>query len=219
MFESMVFDVIFLLDASREAMDEGIDKFSTKLKQGGIGLFYYAGHGLQVEGKNYLVPIEAKIKKASKVKYRTIATDYIVDIMGKSPSRLNIVILDACRNDPFSRSTSGGLAPINAAKGTFIAYATSPGKVAQDGSGEHGVFTKNLIEQIKKPLEIGRLFRKVRQYVDEDTNGEQIPWTSSSIVGDFFFTLPTNTSPYSFNSNKIGKYKLNIFRTPKNAKV
>jgi uncharacterized caspase-like protein len=185
------FNVIYLENATKREIKKAIKKFKNLLSSGGIGLFYYAGHGLAVENKNYIVPIKVDIDSKEDVEYEAVPVDQILAKMEKASNRLNIVILDACRNDPFSRSAGGGLVAVDAAKGMYIAYATAPGKVASDGDGKNGVFTKNLLEAINlKGKKIEEVFKQVRSRVIEDTNGLQIPWTSSSITGDFYFTIP-----------------------------
>jgi len=186
--KSKGFDVLYLQNGNLEDMETMVDKFSTKLGEGGVGFFYYAGHGLEVDGKNYLVPIGADISKKNKVKYRSLPVDMIIDEMEDSHNRLNIIVLDACRNDPFSRG-GGGLAQINNAKGMYIAFATAPGEVASDGeSGSNGLFTRYLIRNINKPgLTLNEVFKKTRASVYQESHKKQMPWTSSSVIGDFYF--------------------------------
>ena len=214
------FDVLYLKDANLESMENMVEKFSMKLRKGGVGFFYYAGHGIEVEGKNYLVPVEAKISKKSKVKYRSLPIDMIIDEMEESRNRLNIVVLDSCRNDPFSRSGGGGLAQINNAKGMYIAFATAPGKVASDGgSGRNGLFTKHLITNINQSnITLDEVFNNTRASVYNESKSKQLPWTSSSVIGDFYFKLGEierqSTTPVSLptstmtNNDKIELVRL-----------
>ena len=191
------FNVIYLENASQLEMEEAIDKFAYKLKNGnGVGMFYYAGHGMEVDGVNYLIPTDARIPSKKYVKSKSVSTDIIVSAMEEAKNRLNILVLDSCRSNPFSRGGTGGLAPINSAKGIYVAYATAPNKVAEDGDGDNGLFTQYLIKNINKSgLKIEDVFKRVRAGVQRDSNGKQIPWSSSSIVGDFYFTLPSITKP------------------------
>ncbi len=191
------FDVLYLKNGTQKSMDKIIRKFTRKLKNGGVGIFYYAGHGVEVEGKNYLIPVDADIPEQEDVKYKSIPINMIVDKMERSNNRLNIVVLDACRNDPYSRSGSGGLAQINSARGMYIAFATAPGSVASDGSKKerNGLFTKHLIQNIKQPnIELDRVFKNVRIAVSNESNDKQRPWTSSSVNGDFYFKIDNKTN-------------------------
>ena len=150
-----------------------------------------AGHGMQVKGRNYLVPTDADIQLEDEVPYSTIDVSLVLDKLEVGKSAVNIVILDACRNNPFARrfrSSGTGLAQMDAPIGTLIAFATAPGSVAQDGSGENGVYTKHLLESITMPgLPVEQMFKRVRVGVAKDTNEAQVPWESSSMKGDFVF--------------------------------
>jgi hypothetical protein len=186
-------------------MKKTIREFGEKIQNGGVGLFYYAGHGIQVNGKNYLIPTGAEIYREEEVEYESVDVGFVLAQMEAAHNRMNIVILDACRNNPFARSwrsVSQGLAFINAPAGTLIAYATAPGSVASDGTGENGLYTQELLKQIKKPeLKIEDVFKNVRVNVLEYSGEQQTPWESSCLVGDFYFvreeTTPqiTETSP------------------------
>lgn len=197
------FDVIKVLDANKKDMESALEKFNSKLAQGSVGIFYYAGHGLQVDGENYLVPTDAKLITEKDVVYEALPVGKVQNIM-ESKTDANIIILDACRNNPFSRrwkrsTAAGGLAPIQAASGFYIAFATAPGRVADDGGSKNGTFTSYLLKYIKTPnITIENLFKKVRQGVVEETNKKQIPWESSSLIGEFSFnpvSIATNTPP------------------------
>ncbi|QTA82515.1 Caspase domain-containing protein [Desulfonema limicola] len=188
------FSVILKLDVSQEQMEDSIREFGRQLIQGGIGLFYYAGHGVQVDGKNYLIPIGADIaiKNQKDVRYKAVDLNQILDEMNYAGNGFNIAILDACRDNPLPRSfrstASAGLARVDGPKGTLITFATSPGSVAIDGEGRNGIFTKHLLENMKIPgLPIEQIFKRVLQGVDQESNGEQTPWMSSSFTGDFYF--------------------------------
>jgi len=192
------FEVILLTNASLRSMEEGVDKFHARLKQGGAGLFYYAGHGLQVKGRNYLVPSDANLKTESDVKFKCLDAGIILGRMEDAGNELNIVILDACRNNPFARSfrsSERGLARMDAPMGSFIAYATSPGSVAADGSGSHGIYTKHLLANMKRPgLDLSYLFMTVRKGVVDETQRKQVPWESSSLTGLFYFVPPSDVT-------------------------
>jgi WD40 repeat protein len=205
--EERNFEVYYLINATKREFAKAIKRFGNKLKRGGVGLFYFAGHGLQVDGYNYLVASDSNIEDKSDVEFEAIALNRITKKMQNARNRLNIVILDACRNDPFSRGMEGGLAPVSNAKGIFVAYATEAGKVASDGDGKNGVFTKYLAKNIVKPLSIEEVFKKTREDVSKKTNGEQFPGVYNQIIGDFYFTLPkirdevTKTNHIQVNSN------------------
>jgi len=183
------FDVAELTDATQKEMNRAISQFGRRLNGDTVGFFFYAGHGLQVKGKNYLVPIDALIDSEASVPTETVEIDSVLAQLASSS--LSIVVLDACRNNPFEskvRATGGGLAQIDAPKGSFIAFATSPGRTAADGSGSNGVYTSELIKQISIPnLPIESVFKKVRANVAKLTGDAQIPWESTSLVGDFYF--------------------------------
>ena len=189
------FEVIEILDGDKKSMKQALSNFSDRLEQQkGVGLFYYAGHGIQVKGDNYLVPVNNDIKEEYDVPDEAINVNTVLAYMESSGTRMNIVILDACRDNPFftreSRSMSRGLAQIYAqGSGSIIAFATAPGSVAQDGSGENGLYTQELLKAIQTPgLEIGMVFRKVLTSVKKLSGGKQIPWTNSSIEGEFYFS-------------------------------
>lgn len=185
------FEVMEYTNATQETMETAITQFGNKIKRGGIGLFYFAGHGLQVKGENYLIPLKAKIDKEQQVKYRSVNLGLVLAEMDAASNPMNIVILDACRNNPFKRSfrsVTRGLASTTAPTGTFIAYATAPGSVAADGEGANGLYTQELLKKLKVPgLTIEQVFKKVRASVLQKTSGKQTPWENSSIIGDFYF--------------------------------
>jgi len=196
------FHVINLENASAAQMAVALREFGDTLRQvGGVGLFYYAGHGVQLEGENYLVPVDTDIQRAHEIKYQSLNLNQVLDELGEAQNRLNIVILDACRNNPFprsSRSLQNGLAPVNYSStpsGTFIAFATGPGQVAVDGD-DYGLFTKHLLANMTTPgLPIEQVFKRVRANVMAETDGFQVPWENSSLTGDFFFKTKSVESP------------------------
>ena len=198
------FDVSLETNANLVKMENAVRKFGKKLKRGGVGLFYYAGHGLQVKGTNYLVPIGSDIQAEDEIRFKALNAGFVLNKMETAENSMNIVILDACRDNPFARSfrsSSRGLARMDAPKGTLIVYATSPGSVAADGKGRNGIFTEHLIKNIEESkLEIGQLLREVRKQVLQASNGRQLTWESSSIMGEFFFSeriIPSSDSSES----------------------
>lgn len=174
-------------------MKKAIDDFGYEIKGNDVGLFYYAGHGIQSNGYNYLIPVDAQLITEKQIEYDCVQADRILALMEGSGSKVNIIILDACRNNPFERSwtrseTGKGLAFMNAPKGTLIAYATSPGSTASDGSGEHGLYTSAILESILIPnITILQMFQNVRSIVSQKSNDKQTPWESTSLIGDFYF--------------------------------
>lgn len=176
-----------------EDMEESIQKFGEQLRKGGVGLFFYAGHGVQNGGRNYLIPVGAKISKETDAKFRAVDVEMVLAEMGNAGNSLNIVILDACRDNPFGRSfrTAGrGLAIISdAPKGMFITYSTSPGKVAADGRGRNSPYTEALLRYMAVPdIPIEEVFKKVRQELSKKTDNLQVPWELSSLEGNFYFS-------------------------------
>jgi uncharacterized caspase-like protein len=194
------FTVILKINARHQEMEEAIRDFGNRLKRGGVGLFFYAGHGLQISGQNYLIPIGARINRETEVKFQAVDAEMILDEMANAGNDLNIVILDACRDNPFSRSfrsAGRGLAIIpTAPKGSFVTYSTSPGKVAADGSGRNSPYTAALLKFMVEPgLPIEQVFKKARNKLDAETKGQQIPWELSSLRGDFYFNIKEGGEP------------------------
>jgi hypothetical protein len=186
------FEVLLVENGTQGAMQRAIRTFGDKIAQGGVGLFYYAGHGIQARGRNYMIPVNADIAREYEIEFGSIDVNLVLAMMDAAKNPLNIVILDACRNNPFARnfrSLQTGLAQMDAPTGTFIAFATAPGSIAADGAGEHGVYTKHLLAEMHRPgVPIELMFKQVRNGVMADTNGQQIPWESSSLRGEFVFT-------------------------------
>lgn len=193
------FDVTSGINTNQRDMKRLIREFGMKLKNGGSGLFYYAGHGVQSKGRNYLVPVDADIQSEAEVEDSTVDVNLVLGYMDEAQNGLNIVILDACRNNPFARSfrsASGGLAQVDAPTGTLIAYATAPGRVASDGTGQNGLYTSELLKQMRvKGLSATEMFMRVRAEVMKQTGSKQVPWEASSLVGSFYFGgTPTTSS-------------------------
>jgi len=188
------FSVQLLEDASQKQMKRAIDRFGEQLRDGGVGLFYYSGHGIQVSGRNYLVPLKAEIASEQDVEYESVDAGRVLAKMDAARNGMNLVILDACRNNPYARSfrsDSQGLATLNAPSGTFIAYATAPGSVASDGTGRNGLYTGELVRHMNTPgLKLEEVFKRVRADVQEKSGNAQVPWDASSLTGDFFFVPP-----------------------------
>jgi hypothetical protein len=189
--KSMGFDVISRRNANQREMKAAVREFGQKLRGAETGLFYYAGHGLQVKGVNYLMPVAADIESEADAEDQTVSLDYVLRTMEESGAKFSVSILDACRNNPFARSfrsASRGLASTQAATGMLIAYATAPGSVAADGEGRNGMYTKHLLKNLKEgDSDILKVFQRVRTSVIGETGGKQTPWESTSLVGDFYF--------------------------------
>jgi hypothetical protein len=186
------FRVIIRENADRRTLRAVIREFGDLLKEsGGVGLFYFAGHGMQVKGRNYLIPVGEDIHAEDEVDDQSVSIDLVLDKMETAKNPVNIVILDACRNNPFQRrfrSASRGLAPLDAVRGSFVAFATAPGSVAADGTGRNGIYTKHLLDNLRHAdSSIESVFKRVRVGVLGDTGNRQVPWDSSSLTGDFFF--------------------------------
>lgn len=200
--QELGFEVISGTDLSKKQMREKIQLFDTSLKKGEkdntIGLFYYAGHGLEVDGANYLVPIDADMQYQEDARDEGIPLNRITSRMKYTKNRMNIVILDACRNNPFPKRdralSSGGWGALgDLASGMFIAYGTSPGRKAadSDGNGRNGLFTKHILENIKQPGKtLEQVFKSTRAGVLDDSNGRQVTWQNNATTGDFYFTFP-----------------------------
>jgi hypothetical protein len=185
------FKVVQKENIGRAEMQVALREFGDALKAGGVGLFYYAGHGMQVRGRNFLIPVDASIEREDEVAYNSLDANQVLDKMEAANNRLNIVILDACRNNPFARSfrsSGAGLAQMEAPVGTFIAFATAPGSVASDGQGKNGLYTQHLLRAMQRPgIKIEDVFKDVRAGVRRDSKNKQVPWENTSLEGDFVF--------------------------------
>jgi formylglycine-generating enzyme required for sulfatase activity len=204
---SLGFDVIARRNADQTTMKRAIEEFGARLDKAGpdsVGLFYYAGHGVQLNGRNYLIPTTARIEREGDVEIEAVSADWVVEQMRFARNRLNIVILDACRNNPFTRSMRSadhGLATMDAPAGILIAYSTAPGSVAADGAGRNSPYTEALtraMRELHEPVE--QVFKHVRLGVMSVTAGKQVPWESSSLTGDFYFSAP-GTAPLSAHAD------------------
>ena len=196
------FEVIARRNAEQNVMKRAIQEFGSRLEKAGpsaVGLFYYAGHGVQLNGRNYLIPTTARIEREGDVEIEAVSADWVIEQMRYARNRLNIVILDACRNNPFTRSMRSvdhGLATMDAPAGILIAYSTAPGAVAADGKGRNSPYTEALtiaMRDVREPVE--QVFKHVRVGVMSATAGRQVPWESSSLTGDFYFAPPDKRAP------------------------
>ncbi len=192
-------------------MDEVLRRFSARMANSNVSLFFYAGHGIQVDGRNFLLPTDARLRSVDDLSKETVELSRILETM-EHQRRTNIVLLDACRDSPFQRALAGvvggrsirigrGLAPVErnsgggtseGAVGTLISYATKHGTVADDGSGANSPYTSAVLDHMEKPgLEISAMLRRVREAVMERTNNRQIPWEYGSLLGEFYFKPPS----------------------------
>jgi hypothetical protein len=187
------FETMVHFNVNQVTLKQAIDDFGNRLRHFDTGLFFYAGHGIQVKGFNYLIPVDASLESEIDVEYNCVEAGRMLSRMEESGSRTNIVILDACRDNPFERSWTRkaqgqGLAFMNAPSGSLIAYATSPGSTASDGPGKNGLYTSSLLKFMNSPgLTILEVFQKVRSEVREKSNNRQTPWESTSLEGNFYF--------------------------------
>jgi formylglycine-generating enzyme required for sulfatase activity len=195
------FEVIARRNADQNTMKRAIQEFGSRLEKGGpsaVGLFYYAGHGVQLNGRNYLIPTTAQIDREGDVEIEAVSADWVIEQMRYARNRLNIVILDACRNNPFTRSMRSvdhGLATMDAPAGILIAYSTAPGAVAMDGNGRDSPYTEALSQAMRNMHEpVEQVFKHVRVGVMGATANKQVPWESSSLTGDFYFSAASSAS-------------------------
>ncbi len=194
--QSAGFKVIVATDADQAKMVQAVRNFGAELKQrGGVGLFYFSGHGTQIDGENYLLPVGRKFEDLDDVKRGSVTALAVVDAMATGRSDLNIIILDACRNNPIDPNGAKGLSRIDSNARLFISYATSPGLTALDGEGNNSPYAKYLYQSIDAPnLDIEDTFKRTLKGVYVETHGEQTPWIASTFFGDFVFR-PTGEPP------------------------
>lgn len=189
------FTTIKAENASIREMRRLVRDFGDKLKaSGGVGLFYFAGHGVQVRGENFLVSTDSDIHSEDEIADDSVNVSVILDKMQSAGNRMNLIILDACRNNPFaskSRSSASGLATINAPSGSLVAYSTAPGSVASDGKGQNGLYTEYLAKAMQQPgLAVEEVFKQVRTAVRQGSNNQQTPWENTALEGQFYFKAP-----------------------------
>ena len=193
--QKMGFSVQLALEAGRAQMTEVIQAFSANLaKQKSVGLFYYAGHGAQLAWRNYLIPVDAVIDSIEDMQTRAVELNTLLAGLVKAQNPMNVIILDACRDNPFGKRVligQKGLSQFDAPPGSLLAYATAPGNVAADGEGANGLYTENLLRELKIPeAKIEDVFKRVRLNVRRKSQGQQIPWESTSLEEDFYFLPP-----------------------------
>jgi uncharacterized caspase-like protein len=188
--KTLGFEVMKHINAKKTEMEQAIREFSEKLPQYNVALFYYAGHGVQVDGENYLIPTDAALNKQTDCQWEAIQVNKIVRQFEQVPENINIVILDACRDNPFrswSRGGAQGFRAINSVSGTIISFATAEGSTAADGSGSNGTFTEELVKQMNIPQSLSNVFNNTRKQVMKRTNNMQRPLEMNGLTGDFYF--------------------------------
>ena len=189
------FEVIDLRDATLPQMRSAVRQFGDRLVSNDVGLVYYSGHRVEVKGRNYFIPVNADIQREDEIADQGLDVSLILEKMSTAGKGVNILIVDACRDDPFGRSfrsSSRGLAQMDAPRGTIIAYATSPGKVASDGDPRerNSPCTKHLVKAMQSPNKpIEQVFKEVRRAVQDETKNQQTPWENTSLSGDFYFRV------------------------------
>lgn len=206
---TLKFEVTIGTDKSQREMKQLIREFGQRLRTGGgVGLFYFAGHGVQAKGRNYLIPVDADIQTEADLEDVSVDVNYVLSMMDDAQNALNIAILDACRNNPFARSfrsTNDGLAQVKAPTGTLIAYATAPDSVAADGGGANSPYAEELTKQMQTSgVLMETMFRRVAERVSTRSGGRQEPWYSANVKGDFYFSVgPTGSgAPNSVSSSQ-----------------
>jgi hypothetical protein len=213
------FHVDLSLDADLKGLNQSVDRFMASLRPGDVALVYYSGHGMQIDNENYLLPVDFVLKDEADAKYESYSANRIVDRVSASGARLNILVLDACRDNPFrsSRSAARGLAAMETGRGTLVAFATAPNQTADDNpAGPNGLFTTYVLDAMNEPgVGIEQVFFHARQKVFGASNGRQVPWLVSSIIGDFYFSGPATTTtdtapphiePRSVNGPRVTTY-------------
>jgi uncharacterized caspase-like protein len=187
-----------LNNLSLSSLTEAIRTFANNIHAGDVGLFYYAGHAVQVNGQNYLLPVDVDIRSEEDLATRSFVADDLMSKLASIRNATNILVFDACRDNPYSikrrskksdrQQTNSGLAPMDAPKGTLIAFSTAPGKSAMDGKGKHSIYSEQLAMQIRTPgLQIEEVFKRVRVAVTSKTADQQIPWETTSLIGNLTF--------------------------------
>lgn len=198
--EAVGFAVTTLVDANENEMERAIVNFTVELQDAGrdsVGFFYYAGHGVQSSGENYLIPVGSNIERRADLGVEAVRLNWLVDQLTDTGNRVNFIVLDACRNNPLPksifRSSGTGLAQLDAPVGTFIGYSTAPGTVAEDGTGSNSPYAAALAQVIETPdLPAELVFKRIRDAVIDTTHGFQVPWDASSLAGDDFFFVVTH---------------------------
>lgn len=193
--QSYDFEVILGTDCSNADMEKKLKKFRKLLETHDVGMFFFAGHGMQIDGSNYLLAVDTDGSSEIDAKHSSLSLDKVVDVMAKSNASTKIIVLDACRNNPWERAwhrdvSMRGLASVYAPKGTIIGFATSPGELASDGTGRNGTYTEALLQHIDaEDCPVETMFKRVRNTVAAATKGKQTTWEHTSLAGEFYFNI------------------------------
>jgi len=193
--EASGFAVTTKTNCTFKEMDQALKSFKKALAGNDVGLFFFAGHGIQIDGENFLAAVDTDVSGETEAKYSSLSLNRVIETMEKTATSTNIIILDACRDNPYERAwhrsaAARGLAPVYAPKGTLVAFATSPGQTAKDGSGRNGAYTAALLQHIDTPdCSIESMFKRVRNTLSAATKQKQISWEHTSLSGEFFFNL------------------------------
>jgi len=202
------FDVTTMLNAKVAEMSKALKAFRTTAKDGDVGLFFFAGHGVQIEGENFLIAVDTDVSDETDAKFSSLALNKVIETMEKANTSTSIIILDACRNNPWERAWRGGgprgLAPVYAPRGTLIAYSTSPGQLADDGKGRNGAYTAALLQHIDAAdVTIEAMFKRVRNTLSASTSQKQISWEHTSLSGEFYFNLSVASRISDYSASAI----------------
>lgn len=203
---SLSFSTVKITDATCEEIDRAISSFRDNLNSNDVGLFYFAGHGMQIAGANYIAAIDTQFKDETSAKYSSYPLNKLIDIMAGSSNSTNLIILDACRNNPYVRAWNrdasvSGLAPVFTPKGTLIAFATSPGETASDGTGRNGSYTESLLRHINTPdVPVEDVFKRTRNTLAVVTSGMQTSWEHTSLTGEFSFNISLGRQVLSYST-------------------
>ena len=224
------FDVVTGVNLKRTDFEKTVRTFAQRLKTADVGLFFYAGHGLQVNGNNYLVPIDAKLADEADLEFAMVKMDAVMRQMERN-SKTNLIFIDACRDNPLARSLARamgrtrsasigrGLAPVRSGIGSMITFATEPGNVALDGEGKNSPFTSALVHHIETPgLDIADLLRRVRRQVIDTTKGRQVPWNHSSLTDGFTFLKGTGGAVVENSGSGSSNMELAFWNNVKSSK-
>jgi hypothetical protein len=203
------FEVVTAVDVTAREMEKRLKEFRGLLDTQDVGLFFFAGHGMQIEGHNYLLALDTDMHSETDAKHSSLSLDKVVEVMANSKTSTRIIVLDACRNNPWERkwhrgSGIRGLASVYAPKGTIIGFATSPGEVALDGAGRNGTYTSALLQHIDAPdCSIEVMFKRVRNTVAAATAGKQTTWEHTSLSGEFYFNLSLGKLIQEYDGNAL----------------
>jgi len=207
--KTLGFSIIEKIDCTSEELERAVDSFKDNLNSNDVGLFYFAGHGMQIKGVNYLNCIDTSFVDEISAKHSSFVLNQIIDVMDSCSNKTNLIVLDACRNNPFVRAWNRGpeqhgLASVYTPRGTLIAFATSPGEVAADGTGRNGSYTEALLRHINThDIPVEDLFKRVRNTLGMSTSGKQTSWEHTSLSGDFYFNMSVGRSISTYTPEAI----------------